>query len=129
MVLINKDKGVLNKSKELTESKSFEYTQVAKPACIADILRIHDYRYISRVIKICENLQNGLYDQETLVRYDRDTILSAESWNAALLATGAVIEACDKVMTDQYRNAFCAIRPPGHHAGVFGKTFKDNVCD
>jgi len=45
---------------------------------------------------------------------------------AALNAAGAVIEACDKVMSGDYRNAFCAVRPPGHHAGVFGKTFKNN---
>ena len=48
---------------------------------------------------------------------------------AALNAAGAVIEACDKVMSGDYRNAFCAVRPPGHHAGVFGKTFKNNECD
>ena len=29
----------------------------------------------------------------------------------------------------EIHNAFCAVRPPGHHAGVFGKTFKQNVCD
>jgi acetoin utilization deacetylase AcuC-like enzyme len=45
------------------------------------------------------------------------------SWHATLVACGAVIEACDKVMSGQYRNAFCATRPPGHHAGIFGKTF------
>jgi acetoin utilization deacetylase AcuC-like enzyme len=55
--------------------------------------------------------------------------MSSETWKAALLASGCVIEACDKIMTNQYRNAFCAIRPPGHHAGVFGKTFKNNQCD
>lgn len=62
--------------------------------------------------------------------------MSSQTWNAALLATGTVIEACDFVMADHqgYRNAFCAVRPPGHHAGVFGKTFKGckenyNLCD
>lgn len=55
--------------------------------------------------------------------------MSAESWNAALLSAGAIIEACDKVMLDEYKNGFCAVRPPGHHAGVFGSTFKDNMCD
>jgi acetoin utilization deacetylase AcuC-like enzyme len=55
--------------------------------------------------------------------------LSSETWKAALLSTGSIIEAVDKVMTGQSRNAFCAVRPPGHHAGVFGKTFKNNECD
>ena len=66
-------------------------------------------------------------------RYDNDSHISAKTWQAALHAAGSVIEACDKVMTPEYRNAFCAVRPPGHHAGVFGKTFKSNVshnvCD
>jgi acetoin utilization deacetylase AcuC-like enzyme len=39
-----------------------------------------------------------------------------------LLACGAVIDACDAIMKKQATNAFCAVRPPGHHAGVFGKT-------
>ena len=55
--------------------------------------------------------------------------MSVETWQAALLSTGSIIEAVDKVMSGNYRNAFCAVRPPGHHAGVFGKTFKDNECD
>ena len=62
-------------------------------------------------------------------RYDRDSKLSSETWKAALIASGCVIEACDRVMAGEVLNAFCAIRPPGHHAGVFGKTFKDNECD
>lgn len=64
-----------------------------------------------------------------LIKYDRDSTMSSETWKAALLASGAIIEACNKIMTGQFRNAFCAIRPPGHHAGVFGKTFKNNECD
>jgi acetoin utilization deacetylase AcuC-like enzyme len=56
-------------------------------------------------------------------------MLSSESWEAALLASGSLIEAVDKVVSGDYRNAFCAIRPPGHHAGIFGKTFKNNECD
>ena len=48
------------------------------------------------------------------------------TWQATLLAAGAVIEACDAVMSQEYRNAFCATRPPGHHAGIFGKTFHND---
>jgi acetoin utilization deacetylase AcuC-like enzyme len=64
-----------------------------------------------------------------LIKYDRDSIISGETWEAALLSSGAVIEAVEKIMSGKFRNAFCAIRPPGHHAGVFGKTFKNNECD
>ncbi len=55
-----------------------------------------------------------------------DTAVSEKTWEASLLAAGAVIEACDAVMKEGFRNAFCAVRPPGHHAGIFGKTFH---CD
>jgi acetoin utilization deacetylase AcuC-like enzyme len=47
---------------------------------------------------------------------DPDTILSPASGNAALRAIGAVTSAVDAVMTKEASNAFCAVRPPGHHA-------------
>lgn len=47
---------------------------------------------------------------------DADTVVAPGSKNAALRAVGAVCDAVDKVMNDQANNAFCAIRPPGHHA-------------
>ena len=47
---------------------------------------------------------------------DADTVLSKYSKLAALRAVGAVCDAVDKVLTHQADNAFCAIRPPGHHA-------------
>ena len=47
---------------------------------------------------------------------DHDTVLSPGSENAAFRAVGAVCDAVDKVVTEQADNAFCAIRPPGHHA-------------
>jgi len=47
---------------------------------------------------------------------DHDTVLSPGSRQAAFRAVGAVCDAVDKVLTGQADNAFCAIRPPGHHA-------------
>lgn len=47
---------------------------------------------------------------------DNDTILSADSFTAALHAAGAVCAGVDLVMGQKARNAFCAVRPPGHHA-------------
>ncbi len=47
---------------------------------------------------------------------DPDTVLSSQSGDAALRSAGAVIAAVDAVATGQVRNAFCAVRPPGHHA-------------
>ena len=47
---------------------------------------------------------------------DADTLLNEYSWSAALRAAGAAIAATDAVMSGDIANAFCAIRPPGHHA-------------
>ncbi len=47
---------------------------------------------------------------------DSDTLVSPGSGDAALRAAGAVVLAVDMVMTGQVANAFCAVRPPGHHA-------------
>ena len=49
-------------------------------------------------------------------RIDGDTVMSAGSAEAALRAAGAVCAAIDSVMAGEIDNAFCAVRPPGHHA-------------
>jgi acetoin utilization deacetylase AcuC-like enzyme len=48
---------------------------------------------------------------------DPDTIISPGSGSAARRAAGALIAAIDAVMAGEGRNGFCAVRPPGHHAG------------
>jgi acetoin utilization deacetylase AcuC-like enzyme len=50
------------------------------------------------------------------VAIDADTVLSPASGAAALRAAGAVVAAVDAVMAKEADNAFCAVRPPGHHA-------------
>ena len=47
---------------------------------------------------------------------DPDTVISAGSWEAALRAVGAGLHAVDAVMAGNAANAFCQVRPPGHHA-------------
>ncbi|MFZ3289232.1 MAG: histone deacetylase family protein [Telluria sp.] len=47
---------------------------------------------------------------------DGDTLLNCSSWKAALRAAGAALAATDAVIAGDIANAFCAIRPPGHHA-------------
>ena len=47
---------------------------------------------------------------------DADTVVSTGSWEAALRAAGAVVEAVQRVADGELGNAFCLARPPGHHA-------------
>jgi acetoin utilization deacetylase AcuC-like enzyme len=54
--------------------------------------------------------------QSGFVRIDADTVMSKGSLEAALRAAGGVIAAADEVMANKMDNAFCAVRPPGHHA-------------
>jgi acetoin utilization deacetylase AcuC-like enzyme len=77
-------------------------------ADIEDIERAHPGEYIEAI--------RQAVPEEGLVRVDGDTVLSPKSWDAALRAVGSGIRAVDQVMTGKVNNAFCAIRPCGHHA-------------
>ncbi len=54
--------------------------------------------------------------EEGRVRIDADTVMSADSGEASLRAAGAMVAAIEAVMAGDASNAFCAVRPPGHHA-------------
>src|SRR6478672_8680891 len=77
-------------------------------AQLAVIERLHPPGYVEA---IC-----AATPKQRLVWLDPDTAMSPGSWNAALRATGAVVYAVDQVMSGAARNAFCTVRPPGHHA-------------
>jgi acetoin utilization deacetylase AcuC-like enzyme len=53
-----------------------------------------------------------------IVKVDPDTYMSQGSTRAARLAAGAVVEATQRIIDGEFQRAFCAIRPPGHHAEV-----------
>jgi acetoin utilization deacetylase AcuC-like enzyme len=77
----------------------------------------HDRLHIAAV----RGLADEVRDQEAaggdgLVYIDPDTALNRHSWDAALRAAGAALAATDAVIAGDLENAFCAIRPPGHHA-------------
>jgi acetoin utilization deacetylase AcuC-like enzyme len=72
------------------------------------IARVHDKSYVEELL---EQVPARGYTQ-----LDPDTALSPQSGEAALRAAGAVIAAVDTVMSRKSTNAFCAVRPPGHHA-------------
>lgn len=73
-----------------------------------DILRIHPASYL-------EDLRRAL-PAEGQRALDADTWLSPGSLNAAFRGAGAAVRAVDMVLGGEAPNAFCAIRPPGHHA-------------
>ncbi len=78
-------------------------------ADLSAIARVHPEGYIAALEK--------RLPQDDLVAVDGgDTVISPGSWEAALRAVGAAVYAVDEVMQRRARNAFCAIRPPGHHA-------------
>ncbi|HOY70960.1 MAG TPA: histone deacetylase family protein [Methylotenera sp.] len=66
-----------------------------------------------------------------LIDLDGDTLMNPYTLDAALYATGAVVNAVDLVMSGEVNNAFCNIRPPGHHAkrnGASGFCIFNNVA-
>lgn len=81
------------------------------PATLEQIMLAHDEGYIF-------DLQDKTPDHG-LVHLDNDTVLSPHSYEAALHAAGAVCQAVDDIMSappSSSPRAFCAVRPPGHHA-------------
>jgi acetoin utilization deacetylase AcuC-like enzyme len=73
-----------------------------------DLLRVHTRGHVEAILGAVPKLGH--------VGIDADTVLSPASGTAALRAAGAVVAAVDAVVTKEADNAFCAVRPPGHHA-------------
>lgn len=72
------------------------------------IALIHDPDYIELVRRECESGSTRLSTG--------DTNISSDSYAVALAGVGGVVSAVDHVMSGEAKNAFCAVRPPGHHA-------------
>jgi acetoin utilization deacetylase AcuC-like enzyme len=77
-------------------------------AAIEQLARVHRASYIEEI--------RAAAPREGMVYLDPDTAMNPYTWQAALRAAGACVLAVDLVMAHQVENAFCAIRPPGHHA-------------
>ncbi|MCU7921786.1 MAG: histone deacetylase family protein [Candidatus Thiodiazotropha sp. (ex Dulcina madagascariensis)] len=72
------------------------------------LLRCHDVAYLDQVEKLMPKTGHA--------HLDPDTVVSPESLRAASRAAGAVVKAVDLIMQEGLSNAFCSVRPPGHHA-------------
>ena len=80
----------------------------APEATVEQIVRVHPEAYVDGVLEaVPDHGYAGL---------DADTVVSPGSREAALRAAGGVCAAVDAVLSGEARNAFCAVRPPGHHA-------------
>ncbi|MBT8132352.1 MAG: histone deacetylase family protein [Gammaproteobacteria bacterium] len=97
-------------NERLEKDQLFErLLQLEAPVATPEQLcRIHDANYVESIFS--RSLAHGL------VHLDGDTAMNPHSLQSALLAAGAVIDATDRVLNADIDNAFCCVRPPGHHA-------------
>ena len=93
----------------LKESGLWEQLTVVRPraASVEEIGLVHPQTYIDTIKKIADTGGGWL---------DADTVVSAASYDAAIHAAGAPLTAIDLIMKGEAENAFCLVRPPGHHA-------------
>lgn len=97
--------------------------RVPKPACRQALERVHDAAYLEKL--------EAMAPVDGYSAIDPDTMMNPHTLEAARFAAGAVISAVDAVMEAQTKTAFCAVRPPGHHAmpaQAMGFCFYNNVA-
>ena len=112
-------------SKQLLASDlaSHLHSHQARAASREDILRVHTSQHLEY-----------LHEKAPTQGYfsiDADTIMNAHTLEAAYHAAGAGLDAVDALMAGQMRQAFCSVRPPGHHASsdrAMGFCFFNNVA-
>ncbi len=96
---------------------------VAPMATREQLGRVHDARYLDAI--------EAISPKRGVIHLDPDTAMNPHTYHAALHAAGAVIKATDLVMSGEIENAFCGVRPPGHHATrerAMGFCFFNNVA-
>jgi len=78
-----------------------------RPATVEELSLVHHEQYISYIREVAQKGGGWL---------DADTVMSPNSYDAALYAAGGVITATEAVMNGEVTSAFALVRPPGHHA-------------
>jgi acetoin utilization deacetylase AcuC-like enzyme len=78
-----------------------------RPATRAEVERVHPRSYLDALERFCQAGGGNI---------DGDTVAVPASWDAALLAAGAGLDAIERLDRGEADSAFCAVRPPGHHA-------------
>ncbi|MCA0241426.1 MAG: histone deacetylase family protein [Proteobacteria bacterium] len=96
-------------------------------ATLEQLERAHSAGYVMQLKDLLEQVQ-AAGEPKAL---DPDTLACPGTWRAALRAAGAAVAATDDVIAGRASNAFCAVRPPGHHATrdeTMGFCFFNNVA-
>ena len=94
---------------------------------LSDLALAHSSGYVAN---LCDLLQQVSESGEPRA-LDPDTVAGPGTWQAVLRAAGAAVAATDAVIDREAANAFCAVRPPGHHATrgeAMGFCFFNNVA-
>jgi len=92
-------------------------------ATFQQLKRVHTAAHLERLKRASPELG--------IVHLDPDTAMNRHTWQAAMRAAGAGVLAVDLVLSGQAENAFCAVRPPGHHAEratAMGFCFFNNIA-
>jgi acetoin utilization deacetylase AcuC-like enzyme len=88
-----------------------------RAASVEELAAVHDRAYIQSVEAMCRVVAEEEEHGGRRTRYFApETYVSARSYEAALKAAGAPLTALDALMNGEIANAFCLVRPPGHHA-------------
>ena len=99
---------------------------------LADLELAHTRMHIAALRGLSDQLGEDQRSGGPALSYiDPDTAMNVHTWHAALRAAGATIAATDAVIAGELENAFCAVRPPGHHAchdHAMGFCFFNNVA-
>ena len=94
---------------------------------LKDLALAHESRYVRELKDVLEQVAASGEPRQI----DPDTVAGPGTWRAALRAAGAAVAATDAVLDGEIENAFCAVRPPGHHATraeAMGFCFFNNVA-
>jgi acetoin utilization deacetylase AcuC-like enzyme len=96
-------------------------------ATLEQIERAHTSNYVSQLREFMQQVQASGESRHL----DPDTVVCPGTWRAALRSAGAAVAATEAVVRGEVENAFCSIRPPGHHATrseTMGFCFFNNVA-
>eukprot|EP00455_Lapot_gusevi_P049861 TRINITY_DN7143_c0_g1_i1.p1 TRINITY_DN7143_c0_g1~~TRINITY_DN7143_c0_g1_i1.p1 ORF type:complete len:512 (+),score=93.32 TRINITY_DN7143_c0_g1_i1:75-1538(+) len=93
-----------------------EWRAPSRPLPMEDVYAVHDRDFVDSLLLLFHLLERRSLSPLSLDPPFNDTVIGAGSKAAVWGGAASVVSAVDAVLSDQCRNAFCAVRPPGHHA-------------